>query len=137
MLSRLTDVGTEDQIMRLPNGTSWRGWQSWGWDLGMRALSHPTPPHASPWLLHLGTHRIESTELVAGHGDHHREDLPADEGASQQLPHRHQADVPLHVALCQDLLQLLGHVLLAQEPLEGCTRGQAGMFSRDRVICWV
>ena len=81
-----------------------------------------------------GAHRIETAELVAGHGDDHGADLPADEGTHEQLQHGHQADIPLHAPLRQDLLQLSGDVLLAQECPEGCQRRQALTFSRDQDV---
>lgn len=112
--------------------------QSWGWSPGTQGPSPELPPaHASLRCppLRRKTHRVEAAELVAGHGDDHGDDLPADEGASEQLLHRQQGEVPLHAALCQDLLHLSGDVFLAQERPEGCQWGQvcisAGMRMSD------
>lgn len=111
--------------------------QSWDWNLGIQgpSLTHPTPllPPVPPTVR--DAHRVEAAELVAGHGDHHGDDLPADEGGPEQLQHGHQVDVPLHAALGQGLLHLSGHVLLAQERPEGCAQGGAGAVSREQAVC--
>ena len=73
------------------------------------------------------THRIESTQLVAGHGDNDSDDLPADKRCPQQLQHRHQVDVSLHTALRQYLLQLSGDIFFTQKLLEGCEGEPTGI----------
>lgn len=65
------------------------------------------------------SYSVEATELVAGHGDDDRDELPADRPVPDQLGNRHHLQVVLRVALRVHLLQLLGHVRLPQETPEG------------------
>lgn len=94
-----------------------------GWCLGAgipRALS--LPPSARVRV----AHRVEATELVAGHGDHHREHVPAHTWISKQLEHRHKAQVPLYAALGLYLSHLPRHIFFPQERLEGCRQDGQG-----------
>ena len=65
-----------------------------------------------------GSHSVQAAELIAGHADDDGDELPANSLASQQLQHRGGVHVVLRTRLRMDLLQLLRHVFLPQQPLE-------------------
>lgn len=64
------------------------------------------------------SYRVEAAELVSHHCDDDGDELPANCRAPQQLQDRGGLFVFLSTRLCVDLLQLLGYILLPQEPLE-------------------